>query len=198
MTAASGLQFPIEIWINWYTSWARGPKINRGIGVKPMHKLMRDDIGANIQPGWSLTARFSALEHTKAYDLLAALPLIVWYGVGVATRLPALVQEILDTNFGAIDLNAILGLISKLATSVFLSTLIALLIFRDKPRAKAKGLMPRVAAAAGTYLGVGMVLLPPIHLSNLLCFTSTALVIAGTTFALYSALCPGSGPVRQI
>lgn len=149
---------------------------------------MWDDIGADIQRGQPLAARLSALEHTKTYDLIAAIPLIVWYGLSVAARLPALAQEIVNIDFGTTDLNAILGLVSKLTTSVFLSTLIALLIFRDKPRAKAKGLTPRIVAVAGTYLGVGMLLLPPVHLSNLLYCTSTLLVIAGTIFALYGAL----------
>ena len=146
------------------------------------------DIGTDIQHAHSLVGRLKALEYTKVYDLLAALPLIVWYGLCVAARLPALVQGIAVTDFRAVDLHTILGLVSKLTTLVFISTLIALLIFRDKPQAKAEGLMPRAAAITGTYLSVGIVLLPPVELSNQLYFISTLLAVVGTIFAVYSAL----------
>jgi len=146
------------------------------------------DIGTDMQHPRSFVERLKALEYTKVYDLLAALPLIVWYGLCMAARLLALVQEIAVTDFGAVDLRTILGLVSTLTTLVFISTLIALLIFRDKPQAKAEGLMPRAAAIAGTYLSVGIVLLRPVELSNQLYFTSTLLAVFGTTFAVYSAL----------
>ena len=145
-------------------------------------------IGNDIQHCCSLIERFKALEHTKVYDLLAALPLIVWYGLCASARFPALVDEISVTAFGAIDLRAILGLISQLTMLVFVSTLIALLIFRGKPQAKSEGLLPRAAAIAGTYLSVGIVQLPPVELSNQLYYVSTLLAVVGTLFALYSAL----------
>jgi len=151
-------------------------KISHGISATPIRTIPRGNIGAK------------ALEQTKVYDLLAALPLIVWYGLCVAARLPALVQEIVVMDFGAIDFRAILGLISKLTTLVFISTLIALLISRDQPQAKAGGLMPRAAAIAGTYLSVGIVSLPPVELSSQLYFTSMLLAVVGTILALYSAL----------
>lgn len=146
------------------------------------------DIGTDIRPAHPFVGRLKALEYTKVYDLLAALPLIVWYGFGVAARLPDLVQGIAATDLRAIDLHAFLSLISKLTTLVFITTLIALLIFRDKPRAKAGGLMPRAAAIAGTYLSVAIILLPPVELPNTLYLASTLLAVAGTMFAVYSAL----------
>ncbi len=144
-------------------------------------------IGTDIRPCSSRIERFKAFEHTKAFDQLIALPLIVWYGLCASARLPAL-NGISVTDFGAIDLRAIVGLISTLTTLVFISTLIALLIFRDKPQAKSEGLFPRAAAIAGTYLSVGIVLLPPVELSNRLYYVSTLLAVVGTLFALYSAL----------
>jgi protein-S-isoprenylcysteine O-methyltransferase Ste14 len=146
------------------------------------------DIGTDIRHFHSLIEHLKAFEHTKIYDLLAALPLIVWYGLCVATRLPALAHEIAVTDFDAMGARTIFGLISKVTTLIFISTLISLLIFRDKPQAKAEGLMPRAAAIAGTYLTVGIVQLPPVELSNLLYFTSILLAAVGTIFAVYSAL----------
>jgi len=106
-------------------------------------------IGTDIQHRSSPTEHFKALEHTKVYDLLAALPLIVWYGLCASARLSGLVNEISVTNYGVIDLRAIVGVISNLTTLVFFGTLIALLIFRNKPQAKSEGLFPRAAAIAG-------------------------------------------------
>ena len=145
-------------------------------------------IGIDIQHRTSPTERFKALEHTKVYDLLAALPLIVWYGLGASARLSGLVNEISVTNYGVIDLRAIVGVISNLTTLVFFGTLIALLVFRNKPQAKSEGLFPRAAAIAGTYLGVAIVQMPPAELSNQLYYMSTLLAVVGTVFALYSAL----------
>lgn len=160
---------------------------SHGSGTPLIRTIFRDGIAADIQFVQRLIERFTALEHTKTYDLLAALPLIVWYGICVAVRLPALMQEVRVMDFGAVDLRTVLILSSKLTTLVFFGTLIALLIFRDKPRAKAAGLMPRAAAIAGTYLSVGLVLLPPVNLPYQLYFVSTLLIAVGTSFALYSA-----------
>src|SRR6516164_6929856 len=49
-------------------------------------------------------------------------------------------------------------------------------------------LIPRIMALGGTYLGVGIVLLPSIQLSARLYLTATLLIVSGTAFALYSAL----------
>ena len=66
--------------------------------------------------------------------------------------------------------------------------LIALLALRHTPRARKSGLVPRIAAIAGTYLSVGIVQLPPAELSAPLYLIATLLILSGTAFALYSAL----------
>jgi protein-S-isoprenylcysteine O-methyltransferase Ste14 len=146
------------------------------------------EIGTDVLHAHPLIERLRALQHTKVYDLLAALPLIAWYALCVSAHLSALVQEMAVTDFGAIDLHTALSLISKVTTLIFISTLIALLVLRDRPQAKSDGLTPRAAAIAGAYLSVGIVLLPPAELSNRLYFISTVLAVVGTIFALYSAL----------
>ena len=93
-------------------------------------------IDTDIQHRSSPTERFKALEYTKVYDLLAALPLVVWYGLGASARLSGLVNEISVTNYGVIDFREIVGVVSNLTTLVFFGTLIALLIvsfFGPKP-----------------------------------------------------------------
>jgi protein-S-isoprenylcysteine O-methyltransferase Ste14 len=145
-------------------------------------------IGPDTQPWLSRIERYKAFEHTKIFDLLVALPLIVWYGLSASARFSVLVDGISVTDFSAINLRAIVGLISTLTTLVFISTLIALLIFRDKPQGKSEGLFPRAAAIAGTYLSVAIIQLPPVELSNQIYYMSTLLAVVGTLFALYSAL----------
>jgi protein-S-isoprenylcysteine O-methyltransferase Ste14 len=145
-------------------------------------------IGIANEPTHTFVERLRALEQTKLYDLLAALPLIAWYGLGVIALLPILLKELVVTDLAALTFHGVLSLVSKTATLVFISTLIALLIFRDKPTAKAGGLLPRAAAVIGTYLSVAIVLLPAAELSDPLYFVSTLLGVVGTVFALYSLL----------
>ncbi len=147
------------------------------------------DVGKPRLP--SLVERLKALEQTKVYDLLAASPLIVWYALCVTARVPALATEVASLDFSAVDLRTLASLASKIATLIFITVLIGLLTFRNTPLAKASGLLPRLAALAGTYLSVGIVLLPPAELSTPLYLASALLVVGGTLFALYSALALG-------
>jgi protein-S-isoprenylcysteine O-methyltransferase Ste14 len=146
------------------------------------------ELGTGQQYAASIADRLKALQQTKLYDLLATSPLIGWYALCLRARFPDLVQQIAAADLATIDLLTVSSIVSKFASLAFISVLIALLAFRATPRAKAPGLIPRVAALAGTYLGVGIVLLPPIALSTQLYLTSTLLIVGGTVFALYSAL----------
>lgn len=137
------------------------------------------------------TAFYKAFQNTKLYDLLAATPLITWYGFCLSHELPALAQQITENNFATADVRFLAGLASKTATLAFFVVMILLLALRHKPRAKAKGLYPRCAAVAGTYLGIGIVLLPPRELSVPLSVISTFVVICGTVLAIYAALSLG-------
>ncbi len=128
-----------------------------------------------------------ALEGTKLYDFIAAAPLIAWYGFCGWRLLPALKVDF-AMEPGAVDPVFITGLLSKLASLIFVGLLLALLILRHPPQAKTAGMFPRVAAIAGTYLGVGILLLPPLPLSAPVYLLSTLLILAGTGFALYAVL----------
>lgn len=136
---------------------------------------------------WS-AARLKALRETKVYDLLAAAPLIVWYGVCAASRLSDLARQVMATDWTAANLTAISNLTSKIASLIFIGALIVLLALRHTPRARVSGLLPRIAAIAGTYLSVGIVLLPTAELSAPLYLLSTLLILGGTSFALYSVI----------
>jgi protein-S-isoprenylcysteine O-methyltransferase Ste14 len=146
------------------------------------------DTGTSETQTISLAARLEALRGTKVYDLLAAAPLIVWYGVCLAKRFPDLMRQVVATDWAAADIATISSLASKLASLIFITAIIVLLALRHTPRAKTSGLVPRIAAVAGTYLSVGIVLLPPAELSVPLYLVATFLILSGTVFALYSAL----------
>jgi protein-S-isoprenylcysteine O-methyltransferase Ste14 len=146
------------------------------------------DTGTRETQAISLAARLEALRGTKVYDLLAAAPLIAWYGVCVAKRFPELARYVMATDWGTADIATLSNIASKFASLIFITAIIVLLALRHTPRAKTSGLVPRVAAVAGTYLSVGIVLLPAAELSAPLYLTATFLILGGTVFALYSAL----------
>jgi protein-S-isoprenylcysteine O-methyltransferase Ste14 len=148
---------------------------------------MVDISGSQSETPWS-TARFKALRDSKVYDLLAAAPLIVWYGVCAQSRLADLAHQVAATHWAAVDVTAITSLTSKLSSLIFIGVLIVLLALRHTPLARGSGLLPRIAAVAGTYLSVGIVLLPPAELSAPLYLLATLLILGGTSFALYSVL----------
>lgn len=134
----------------------------------------------------TLAAAWRAHEGSKLYDLVAATPLIVWYALCGAQLLPALVAQLDAFDFAAETPLYYTGLASKLASLFFIVMLLALLVTRHPPKAKAPGLLPRVAAIAGTYLGVAMLWLPPRALPAELHLASALMILGGTLFALYS------------
>ncbi len=133
-----------------------------------------------------VAAHLKAFKETKLYDFFAASPLIAWYGLCVTHQFPALAQQINANDFATIDILGVASLASKLATLLFVAALGILLVLRRTPLGRTRGLYPRIAAVAGAYLGVGVVLLPPRELSAPLYLTSTVLILGGTVFALYA------------
>jgi protein-S-isoprenylcysteine O-methyltransferase Ste14 len=162
-----------------------------------MLQSTRSDRGANVtifQAGTndvrknSLVNFFRTFERTKLYDLLAATPLIAWYGFVVALQLPDLAHQIASLDPATADASIIVGLIAKLTTQCFFVALVSLLALRRQPLGKASGFYPRFAAMAGTFLAIAIMLLPARELSVPLQVASTLLVLCGTVFALYAIL----------
>jgi len=60
------------------------------------------------------------------------------------------------------------------------------LLIRRQPIAKSKGLLPRFAAVAGTYLGIAVVWLPPQPIGFGLSLLSLMLMLGGLGFAIYA------------
>ena len=79
-----------------------------------------------------VTGRLKALRRTKLYDLLAAAPLIAWYGFCAAQVLPSLGQRVALLNlFGRIDpsmlpATLVLSTVSEVITLAFFVLLVVM------------------------------------------------------------------------
>ncbi len=97
---------------------------------------------------------------TKAYDAVTALPLILWFAYGALQLRAVLVHDGALIAAGTAGLFVWVQFFSLLAAAAFDLLLVYLLVVRDKPIAKAKGVAPRFFAVIGTFMGVGILQLP--------------------------------------
>jgi protein-S-isoprenylcysteine O-methyltransferase Ste14 len=145
-------------------------------------------------PGVSIADWIEAAKQTKLYDLLAATPLIAWYVYCAVQQFSPLTTQIelawlmAKTDVTAMDAVFVTRLLSSLAIMGFITVLIVFLVMRRKPKARAPGIYGRFVAVSGTFLGLGIVLLPPQELSPAIYSTSAVLVLGGTLFATYAVL----------
>jgi protein-S-isoprenylcysteine O-methyltransferase Ste14 len=131
------------------------------------------------QPGMS-DPRLLKAQGTKAYDTIVALPLILWFAYGALQLRPTLVYDfVLMQNGTAAPINWI-RFFSLSAAMAFNLLLIYLLVVRDKPVRRLAGVMPRLCALIGTFLGVGMLQLPVAHLDLGMQLISAVLVGVGS------------------
>ena len=130
----------------------------------------------------------------KLYDLFAAAPLIAWYLFGLTQMLPPIAQQIslaklfIQTDPSVLPPTLLLGIVSKICTVVFLALLVVMFAVRRVPLHYPIGLYPRFAAGAGTFLGVGIVMLAPEELPSGLYLVSLLSIIGGTVFAVWATL----------
>ena len=136
----------------------------------------------------SLVSFFRTFERTKLYDLLAAMPLIAWYGFALSLQLPRLAHQIASLDLATADAALLAGIASNLATKLFFAVLALLMILRRQPLGKASGFYPRFAAVAGTFMSLAIVMLPTRELSTPLHVVSTLLIVGGIGFALYAVI----------
>jgi protein-S-isoprenylcysteine O-methyltransferase Ste14 len=130
----------------------------------------------------------------KLYDLLTAAPLIAWYLLGLSQLLPALEKQValakvfIQTDYSVIPATLALGIACKVCTLIFLALLVVMFTVRRPPLCYASGLYPRLAAVAGTFLGVGIAMLPPRELSSALYLASLLLILSGTVLATWAVI----------
>ncbi len=144
-----------------------------------------------------VSERLKTLRRTKLYDLFAAAPLIAWYGFCTTQMLPLVVQQIalvklvVQTDPSVLPPELVLSTVAHMTTLAFFAILVVMFTVRYVPQRTAAGFYPRCAAVAGTFLSLGMVLLPPQQLSSAPYLASLLLIIGGTGLAIYAALVLG-------
>jgi len=141
--------------------------------------------------------RLKTIRRTKLYDLFAAAPLIAWYVFCAAQMLPLVAAQIelvklfVETDPSVLPTELVLSTVSHATSLAFLAILVVMFVVRHVPQRSARGFYPRCAAVAGTFLSVGMVLLPLQELSSALYIGSLLLIIGGTGLAIYATLVLG-------
>jgi protein-S-isoprenylcysteine O-methyltransferase Ste14 len=114
----------------------------------------------------------------KLHDLLAAIPLAIWFGIGAAgASLRAL--ELAGAGAGVVATGA------PIASAVFLVLAIVLLFARRPPLEKAKGFGPIVAGVVGCLAPFLVLLAPRATLSPQATDVLAAFGLAGTAAAIY-------------
>jgi protein-S-isoprenylcysteine O-methyltransferase Ste14 len=137
--------------------------------------------------------RWRAFRRTKFYDLIAALPVIAWFGFCVVQGVPPLIRQaalarlFVETDLSVVPLSLLLDVAAKATVLAFQALLVVLFVIRTVPRAAAQGFLPRLAALAGTFLGVSIPLLPPRELAVPPHIVSLLLMIGGFAFMIWAA-----------
>lgn len=129
--------------------------------------------------------RWHEFRKTKTYDLLAGLPLILWFGYGVVKLRPDLGADARDLLMAPDQPLFYLRFFALLASAVFNLLLVYLVVVRSQPVRRASGALPRLCGLAGTYLGVAILALRPVPLTLFWQSIAAFLVLAG---ALGSAI----------
>jgi len=125
-------------------------------------------------------------EHSKAYDVLAAAPVIAWYGLSVSKIVPAIWRKLESTDLAAADLTFAFSLLAQIAGVFFILLVLTFVVLRAPAKRKAQGLMPRLMAICGTYFGAAVVWLPPQPMGFALSLVSLSLILGGIAFSVFS------------
>ena len=133
-----------------------------------------------------LFAAWRDFQATKLYDLLAALPVIVLFGGSGGHLAGDLWKDLVAMDAASLDLQSTVGLVRQAVAMTLMLLLMTFLLLRNPAKAKAKGLMPRLAALGGTYLAVTLAWLPKQEIGLELSLASLLLMLAGAGFSVYS------------
>jgi protein-S-isoprenylcysteine O-methyltransferase Ste14 len=153
-------------------------------------------VAANLGPGWLALLIWSLMpgepdprlvraRNTKAYDAVAALPLILWFVYGAWQVRPLVANDLALIRAGAGGLFAWVQLFSMSAAAAFDLLLVYMLLVRDKPVLKSRGVLPRVFAFVGTFAGVGILQLPVAPLGLGLQIVAAVLIGVGSLGSFY-------------
>jgi protein-S-isoprenylcysteine O-methyltransferase Ste14 len=124
--------------------------------------------------------QWEEFQQTKAYDFIAGLPLILWFGYGVVSLRPNLAADARGILLQPDQLIFYLRFFALFAAAAFNLLLIYLVVVRNRPLKRSAGFLPRFFGVAGTFLGVGIISLQPLNLSLVWQSVAAFLVFAGS------------------
>ena len=130
----------------------------------------------------------------KLYDLFAAAPLIAMYLFSLTQMLSPLALQIelaklfIRTDPSVLPSDLVLDIVSKMCTMVFFALLVVMFAVRRVPLHYPIAFYPRFVAGAGTFLGLGILMLEPRQISEWLYLISIFSIIGGTVFAIWATL----------
>jgi protein-S-isoprenylcysteine O-methyltransferase Ste14 len=144
----------------------------------------------SLQPAGSAKQRFARWWHgfqkTKLCDFLATTPLVLWYGSAAGHQIPALAENLETVDASTFGFAFIVYVLARTAGIVLTLLALILLLVRRPAKAKAKGVLPRITAIAGTYLSVAVVWLPSYPAGPTLSLISLLLIVGGVGFSIFA------------
>jgi protein-S-isoprenylcysteine O-methyltransferase Ste14 len=151
--------------------------------IPPTHS---SSVSPALQRYEAALLKWHEFRRTKAYDFLAALPVIVWFGLSIGNLIANLRNAIETTESAAFDFRTAIAIVPHLGVISFLTLAMVLLAVRRTPKAKAKGLLPRVTAFMGTFLMGLIAWVEPQEIGPSIRFVSMVLTLGGTMFSIYA------------
>lgn len=119
--------------------------------------------------------------NTKAFDLFAAVPLILWFSNVVLVQFrPVLAQDAGAIAAQTAGLYIYVQFFSLSAAALLNLLMVYLLVVRDRPVLRSTGVIPRLCGVLGTFLAVGILRLPVAPLSLPMQITAALLVGVGS------------------
>jgi protein-S-isoprenylcysteine O-methyltransferase Ste14 len=97
----------------------------------------------------------------------------------VHSQLPLLHQRAVEIGTGSISSKDLLQFAALIGSSAFSLVAIYFLATRSLPLARSKGMLPRVTAIVGSFVGSGIFFLPAAHLTFVMQAVSNVLIVVG-------------------
>lgn len=138
-------------------------------------------------PPTELPKQYRARAKHKAYDILTASPLIIWYTFTIFGVLPKLVAASRH-QMNAPDAVGVLTVIAQAVTIAFLGLQVVLFALRRPPIAYSHGMASRIMAIVGANIIFLYLAIPRAILQLPTLLIAISLVIVGTAASIYVAL----------
>lgn len=141
---------------------------------------------AAIDPGelGPTQGRLEAITNTWLFDALVRGVFVAWFFYLVYAKVTYLIGYF-EQHGSVLDATFITTVLSRMAVTVVLATMAALVLIRLRPVKKSQGFAPRLAAFLGTFIMMSLPLFPANEVSIAGNIISTLLVLAGSALSAY-------------